>query len=167
MLSILIPTYHYDVSSLVKALHKQCKSCHIAFEILVFDDASKSHLNKGNETINALDYCTFRVLPNNLGRSAIRNLLATQAQYNTLLFIDAGTFPKHDNFIERYLSVKNKIKKYGYEDVLFFEKLSNQNIETHFFNNPVIHNADDDADSFINKTEYALENLADLIDFVI
>ena len=217
MLSILIPTYHYDVSSLVKALHKQCKSCHIAFEILVFDDASKSHLNKGNETINALDYCTFRVLPNNLGRSAIRNLLATQAQYNTLLFIDAGTFPKFDNFIERYLSVKNKnvssggmtqletapepphklrwlftkkreyktlcssnfmikkdiflsnpfdesIKKYGYEDVLFFEKLSNQNIETHFFNNPVIHNADDDADSFINKTEYALENLADLID---
>jgi len=217
MLSILIPTYHYDVTALVKELHKQCKTCRIIFEILVFDDASKSDLNIANSTINALEFCIFKALPKNLGRSAIRNVLATQAQYNSLLFIDAGTFPKHDHFIETYLSVQNKnvssggmtqleiapekpyklrwlftkkreyktlcssnfmikrdiflpnpfdesIKKYGYEDVLFFEKLSNQNIETHFFNNPVVHNADDDANAFIKKTEYALENLADLID---
>ncbi len=55
------------------------------------------------------------------------------------------------------------IKKYGYEDVLFFKKLSEKNIQTHFFNNPVIHSSDDDANTFIKKTEYAIENLIDLI----
>tara|TARA_R110002096_G_scaffold34232_2_gene97874 strand:- start:1119 stop:1970 length:852 start_codon:yes stop_codon:yes gene_type:complete len=217
MLSILIPTYNYDITPLVKEMHKQCKACHIKFEILVYDDASKSHLNSTNTNINDLDFCTFKELPNNMGRSAIRNLLAKNAQYSSLLFIDAGTFPKHDNFIEKYLSIKNKsavsggmthletpprkpyklrwlytkkrefktlcssnfminkdiflsncfdetIKKYGYEDVLFFEKLSQKNIQTHIFNNPVIHSADDDANTFIKKTEFAIENLIDLIE---
>lgn len=217
MLSILIPTYNYDITALVKEVHKQCKASNVIFEILVFDDASKSHLNSTNTNINAIDFCTFNELPNNIGRSAIRNLLAKKAQYNSLLFIDAGTFPKHDNFIENYLAIKNKsaasggmmhrdippkkpyklrwlytktrefktlcssnfminkdiflsnlfdetLKKYGYEDVLFFENLSNKNVKTHFFNNPVIHSADDDANTFIKKTEYAIENLIDLIE---
>jgi len=217
MLSILIPTYNYDITPLVKEVYKQCKACHIEFEILAYDDGSKSHLNSKNTNINALDFCSFKELPNNIGRSAIRNLLAKNAQYNSLLFIDAGTFPKHDNFIEKYLSVKNKcaasggmtyleippkkpyklrwiytktrefktlcssnfminkdvflsnlfdetLKKYGYEDVLFFKKLSNKNIQIHFFNNPVIHGADDDAKTFIKKTEHAIENLIHLIE---
>jgi len=217
MLSILIPTYNYDITPLVKEVHKQCKACHIKFEVLAYDDASKSHLNITNTNINAIDFCTFKELPNNIGRSAIRNLLAKNAQYSSLLFIDAGTFPKHDSFIEKYLSIKNKsaasggmthletppkapyklrwlftktrefktlcssnfminkdvflsnifdesLKNYGYEDVLFFEKLFKKNIQTHFFNNPVIHSADDDANTFIKKTEFAIENLIDLIE---
>ena len=217
MLSILIPTYNCNITHLVNELYKQSKACGIEFEILVFDDASKPNLNTTNSEINDLDFCTFKPLTKNIGRSAIRNLLAKNAKYNTLLFIDAGTFPKHNDFIDNYLSVKNKrvlsggmthlnippkkpyklrwlftkkreyktlcssnfmidkdlflsnlfdetLKKYGYEDVLFFEKLSNQNIEAYFFNNPVIHSADDDANTFIKKTEYAIENLIDLIE---
>jgi hypothetical protein len=217
MLSILIPTYHYDITSLVEEVCKQCKACHINFEILVYDDASKSYLNSRNASINTKEFCTFKELPYNLGRSAIRNYLAENAQFNTLLFIDAGTFPKRKNFIKTYLSNKNKLvlsggmtplevppkkpyklrwlftkkrehktlcssnfminkevflsnrfdeslKRYGYEDVLFFENLSRKKIHAYFFNNPVTHNADDDANSFIKKTEYAIKNLINLIE---
>ncbi|KJD32086.1 hypothetical protein PK35_11655 [Tamlana nanhaiensis] len=51
------------------------------------------------------------------------------------------------------------IKTYGYEDVLFFNTLKQHQFKIHFFNNPVIHNADDNAKIFIKKTETALNNL--------
>ncbi|MCL5129970.1 MULTISPECIES: glycosyltransferase [unclassified Algibacter] len=217
MLSILIPTYNYDITPLVKELSKQCIMCNVKFEILVFDDGSKSKLNSTNQNINAIDHCTFKELPINIGRSATRNLLANESKYNTLLFIDAGTFPKHSDFIKKYLSINDKVvlsggmthlklppnkpyklrwlftktreykvlcssnfmikkivfssnsfdetlKEYGYEDVLFFQNLSKKNIDTFFFNNPVIHGADDDANTFIKKTEFAIKNLINLLD---
>ena len=38
MLSILIPTYNYDVTELVNTLHEQCLQAKLTFEILVLDD---------------------------------------------------------------------------------------------------------------------------------
>ncbi|WP_303316207.1 glycosyltransferase [Flavivirga abyssicola] len=216
MLSVLIPTYKYDILALVKELNTQCVECKIEFEILVYDDGSKSSLNKNNNLINFIDYCHFKELPNNIGRSAIRNLLALNAKYSLLLFVDAGTFPKYNDFIKRYISIKNEkvinggmtclekppkkpykfrwlytkkrehkafcssnflikkevfkmnpfdesIKKYGYEDITFFNELLKKNISIHRFNNPVIHNADDDANTFIRKSENAIENLVSLV----
>lgn len=217
MLSILIPTYNYNIIPLVEAIYNQCKSSQVKFEILAYDDGSESELNSINNKINTLDFCTFKELPKNIGRSAIRNLLAKNAQYKTLLFVDAGTFPKHNNFIENYLNYKNEqvvsggmthrepapkkpyrlrwlytkkrefktlcssnfminknvflsnpfdetLKKYGYEDVLFFQELSRKNIKTLFINNPVIHSADDNSDRFLEKTELAIENLIELVE---
>ena len=103
MLSLLIPTFNYDSVPLVKELQKQCIECNIEFEILVFDDGSKSPLNSINHSINALLNCTFKELPNNIGRSSIRNLLAKHAKYDSLLFVDAGTFPKSNSFIKSYI----------------------------------------------------------------
>lgn len=108
MLSILIPTYNFDITPLVNELHSQIISLGISFEILVYDDYSKSQLNKNNNTINKLSGCTFKELEFNLGRSAIRNLLALDATYNALLFIDAGTMPLKQDFIKAYVSQKNK-----------------------------------------------------------
>ncbi|MBJ6369300.1 glycosyltransferase family 2 protein [Snuella sedimenti] len=216
MLSILIPTYNYNVYPLAKELHSQCTECDIVFEILVFDDGSKSKHNLINKKINYLDHTKFKELPQNIGRSAIRNLLASNAKYNYLLFIDAGTFPYSNKFIENYIMFKNKnvvcggmtnlkkapkkpfklrwiytkkresnslcssnflikkeillkfpfdqsIKTYGYEDVLFFNILKTNNFSIYSLNNPVTHNAEDDANTFIIKTEYAIENLLELI----
>jgi len=105
MLSILIPTYNYDITHLVYELHKQATKAEIDFEIICFDDGSKSKINSKNDSINQLNYCKFKVLPLNIGRSAIRNLLGKNANYENLLFIDAGTMPKNDTFIKNYLSV--------------------------------------------------------------
>ena len=214
MLSILIPTYNYNIVPLVEELHKQVIDYNIGFEILVYDDKSKS-FTASNNSIQKLKNTIYKKLPKNIGRSAIRNLLAADAKYEFLLFVDAGTFPESQNFIKKYLSVKNQkvisggmtnleddpdkpytlrwlyskkrernvlcssnflikkniikrlpfdesIKKYGYEDVLFFSTLIKNNISIHSINNHVYHSADDDAYTFIRKTEYAIENLIEL-----
>lgn len=109
MLSILIPTFNYDSVSLVKELHNQCFECNIKFEILVFDDGSKSPLNSINQSINSFQNCTFKELSSNIGRSAIRNFLAKHAKFDFLLFVDAGTFPKSDSFIKNYLDTKEHL----------------------------------------------------------
>ncbi|SCY26698.1 Glycosyl transferase family 2 [Flavobacterium anhuiense] len=108
MLSILIPVYNYDVLPLVSELVKQCNSCGIIFEIICLDDASQSFILE-NQRINLFENASYSVLEKNIGRSAIRNLLAEKAVYENLLFLDADTIPVHDNFISNYISeIKNK-----------------------------------------------------------
>jgi hypothetical protein len=101
MLSILIPTYNYNVYPLVLELHKQCLDCGIEFEILVQDDGSKLFLDE-NKKINSLTNCIFEILNDNIGRSKIRNLLAQKSKFEYLLFLDADTFPVNNNFISIY-----------------------------------------------------------------
>jgi glycosyltransferase involved in cell wall biosynthesis len=109
MISILIPTYNYNVFPLVKNLHEQCESENIVYEILVFDDASQDKKIVGeNSIINSLKDCCFEILEANIGRSKIRNLLAEKAKYNWLLFLDADTFPSSSEFIKKYLSAFSK-----------------------------------------------------------
>jgi len=102
MLSILIPTYNYNVFSLVNAIRNQCIKENIDFEILIFDDASE-YFQLENNKINFLEGCTYTILPKNIGRSKIRNLLAKAAQYDWFLFLDADVFPVNDQFIFNYL----------------------------------------------------------------
>lgn len=103
MLSILIPTYRYDVSRLVSELRAQCMASGIVFEILVVDDASPDFTSE-NHRINSWANCSYEVLAHNIGRSRIRNLLASKAQYNWLLFLDSDTYPVSDTFISTYVN---------------------------------------------------------------
>ncbi len=217
MLSILIPTYNYNSVTLVTELHKQCNESGITYEILVFDDDSSEEYKIANRAINDLSNCTYKELEFNIGRSAIRNMLAKSAAYELLLFVDAGTSPSSENFIGNYLkhklslvvsggmtASKNKPKKpyvlrwlytkererntycssnflihkrifetvkfdetlktYGYEDVLFFKELHQKNIKITESDNPVIHHSDENATTFIKKTEIGINNLLKLID---
>lgn len=105
MISILIPVYKLNITSLVAEIHTQILRCNVPFEILVIDDASDKKFDEINQSITKLPNCNFKKLKTNIGRSAIRNLLAQNAIYNSLLFIDAGTTPKNKNFIENYISL--------------------------------------------------------------
>ena len=102
MLSILIPTYNYNIFQLVSTIHKQVINSKIFFEIICIDDASPIAFDE-NLKINELDNVTFEVLQDNIGRSKIRNLLAEKAKYSWLLFLDADVLPENDNFIGDYL----------------------------------------------------------------
>lgn len=123
MLSVLIPTYNYLVVSLVKSLHQQLLEQKIPFEIISFDNGSESKLNLKNEEINKINFCKFISLNKNGGRSKIRNLLAQNAKYDWLLFLDADVLPVSENFIKNYLETTNtNIQKvvYGglkYDDI--------------------------------------------------
>lgn len=107
MLSILIPTYNYNVFPLVESLWKQSKAEDISFEIIILDDSSNCFLAE-NESINSLDKCRFIKNKINLGRTQTRNLLAKQAKYDWLLFLDADVMPVNSNFIKNYY---NQIQK--------------------------------------------------------
>lgn len=104
MLSILIPTYNYNVYNLVLELHKQCMELGIIFEIIVIDDGSNSKINEANNQINLLKNSTFISLDKNIGLSSNRNLLASNSNYENLLFIDGDSVIINPNYIKKYLS---------------------------------------------------------------
>jgi glycosyltransferase involved in cell wall biosynthesis len=105
MLSILIPTYHYNVYPLVTELHKQCLDCGIEFEILCQDDTSNSNWNIENQKIDSLNNCFFFINNSNLGRGENINSLAKKSKFEWLLIMDCDTFPTQNNFIQKYCEV--------------------------------------------------------------
>lgn len=118
MLSILIPVYNYNVFPLVNELVKQCSFIGIDFEIMCLDDASQQFLVE-NSKINDFDNASYSVLKQNIGRSAIRNLLAKSAVYENLLFLDADTIPVSDHFISNYISQISNDEKVVYGGILY------------------------------------------------
>ena len=102
MLSILIPTYNYNVAPLVRELHRQAISLDIEFEIIVMEDGSNKFLNE-NKQIDSLSFCSHIIRPKNKGRSVTRNQLADGAKYQFLLFADCDAEVQNVNFVANYL----------------------------------------------------------------
>ncbi|MDZ4682942.1 MAG: glycosyltransferase [Saprospiraceae bacterium] len=103
MLSILIPVYEFDVNELVQTLHNQCLLEGIDFEILCFDDGSGESMRRVNRDIKVFDKVRYEELPQNIGRSAIRNALADAARYEYLLFMDNDSKVVREDYIRAYL----------------------------------------------------------------
>lgn len=108
MLSILIPTYNYNVFPLVQKLWEQCREQQIEFEILCQDDGSQSVHNIDNNEILTLEYCHFFINEENIGRGKNINSLYKKSKYEWLLILDCDVMPISDRFIANYLnSIKN------------------------------------------------------------
>ncbi|MFT7352803.1 MAG: glycosyltransferase involved in cell wall biosynthesis [Flavobacterium sp.] len=125
MLSVLIPTYNYNTFSLVKEMHQQLTFEAISFEIICLDDGSKTSLNVKNEQINTLSFSSFKSLEKNVGRSAIRNLLADTAKYKWLLFLDADVIPVRSNFVKNYIACFKTDKTVFCGGILYQNKKEN------------------------------------------
>jgi len=110
MLSVLIPTYNYSAVNLVKTLNNQLQNKDIPYEIICLDNGSKSKTDLLNDEINTLPCCNFNSLDKDVGRSKIRNLLAEQARYEWLLFLDSDVLPTSDEFISNYIDSINNHK---------------------------------------------------------
>jgi len=106
-LSILIPTYNYNITQLIADLHQQAMDASIDFEIIVMEDGSKLYVQE-NEKVNDFEFCSHVVLTGNIGRSAIRNRLADTARYDHLLFMDCDAEVCSTNFIEKYITFCNE-----------------------------------------------------------
>ena len=103
MLSILIPTYNYNVTKLVNDIHKQLIDSNVDFEIICIDDGSSSKTNLENEKVNSLKNSKFIAELNNIGLSNNRNHLASLSQYDYLLFLDGDSLIIGNSFIKSYL----------------------------------------------------------------
>src|ERR1035437_2575691 len=107
MLAILIPTYNFNITRLATELHRQAMDQSIDFEIIVTEDGSEKWV-KENELIGELANCKHIILENNIGRSAIRNKLADEAKFDSLLFMDCDAEVSSSDFIQKYLPFCNK-----------------------------------------------------------
>jgi glycosyltransferase involved in cell wall biosynthesis len=105
MLSILIPIYNFDVRKLVSDLGKEAETLGIPYEILCFDDGSKPEYLHIHQVLNQQTHVEYRELPENLGRSRIRNFLAQEAKYPYLLFMDCDSGVASSDFLSNYLAL--------------------------------------------------------------
>lgn len=106
MLSICIPTYNYDCRSLLSDLMKQIERSKEQVELIVMDDASDESFQACYKKLDPR--IQFFQLKENVGRSKIRNLLAKEANYDYLLFIDGDSSVLSDDFL---LTFREQIKK--------------------------------------------------------
>lgn len=108
MISVLIPTYNYELIALVKSIHKQLTNSSIDFEIICLEDASKKEFVEKNKALANLKNVEVLVNTENLGRNISRQILANKAKFNWLLFLDADVLPKSETYIETYLKYLEK-----------------------------------------------------------
>ena len=226
-LSILIPTYNDDCYDLVCEIQKQVSAIHaLVYEIVVGDDGSNLQSVIDNiEQISHMENCRVIRPEKNIGRAAIRNLLAREASYEWILFIDADMRISCPDYINIYvekaahnhvvyggyevpkLNIKNnlrykyersvatnhsakirqenpykdfhtsnflirrdilldtpfdeRIRRYGYEDVLFGKELKSKNINILHIDNPVVFSTFEDNDDFLRKTDEGIATLSE------
>lgn len=107
MLSVCIPIYNFDIRDTVNELIKQLLSSGVEYEIILFDDASVSSFKIINRDVHKLGGIVLKELPENVGRSSIRNYLAKEAKYPYILFLDCDVIIHQSDFIQNYLSAIN------------------------------------------------------------
>lgn len=103
MLSILLPIYNFDVRPLVQELWEQGRSLSVPFEIVALDDGSGPDFKKLHQGLDAKAEIRYHELPENLGRSAIRNELARLAHYDFLLYIDCDSKLVRMDYLQYYV----------------------------------------------------------------
>ena len=103
MLSILIPTRDYTCYQLVADLHEQAEGLGVPYEILVAEDGSRSQVSLiANHKITELSHCRHIVNKENVGPANIRNLLAREAAYGWIIFIDSDAKVEKEDFLSTY-----------------------------------------------------------------
>jgi len=103
---VLIPVYNRDVTVLVSDLLEQAADWGGPVEILCFDDGSAAEFRELNQLLTAWPLVRYHELPHNVGRAAIRNRLATAAQYEWLLLLDNDSLLPDDQFLTRYAAAR-------------------------------------------------------------
>ena len=127
MLSILIPTYNYDLSDLLTELKTQLGSVETTVEVLICDDCS-SRLDLHEVNLEKALSSGFQYYRNkeNLGRTATRDKLAQEAQYDWLLFLDADVLPAQKDFISLYLERINELYDVIFGGIKYSEERPSQ-----------------------------------------
>lgn len=100
-LSILIPVYNYNVTSLVQALATQLTKTGKEGEIILLDDSSTSFISN-NKLLENISFVSFHRNERNEGRMAARLKLSELARYSHLLFIDCDSDLIKDDFVSTY-----------------------------------------------------------------
>jgi len=102
-LAILIPIFNHDVRPLVAELRAQAADWPGGpVEIQLLDDGSTQGFRALHRPLAALPGVSYRELPANVGRAAVRNQLAANAQVEWLLLLDNDGRLPDERFLARY-----------------------------------------------------------------
>ncbi|SMC00462.1 glycosyl transferase family 2 [Hymenobacter roseosalivarius DSM 11622] len=101
-LSILIPVYNRDVTSLVRSLAEQAAEWGGPVEIICLDDGSEERYRLLNRPLADLPQVTYQELLHNIGRAAVRNCLAASAHQPWFLLLDNNVSLLDTRFLTRY-----------------------------------------------------------------
>lgn len=108
-LSVLIPVYNWDVSALLRRVIGEADGFDLwgRVEVIALDDGSSEEAplaaNAAFISRHARPLLEFSRLERNLGRSAVRNLLAAKARGEFILFLDCDVLPDDERFLRNYL----------------------------------------------------------------
>jgi glycosyltransferase involved in cell wall biosynthesis len=108
-LTVLIPVYNWDVSALLLRIIEEADAHNLSERIKVFvldDGSSDQVILAGNDVFFSgyqRPYLEYTRLVSNVGRSAVRNLLAAKGNGDFLLFLDCDVFPDGERFLREYL----------------------------------------------------------------
>lgn len=104
MLSICIPVYNFEITTLIETLEQQLASIQEEVNLIVIDDASDSNFLTVNQ--QAAERHTYLKLKENIGRSKIRNRFIELTSAPYLLFLDCDVIVQTD-FIKKYIDYIN------------------------------------------------------------
>ncbi|WP_346857540.1 glycosyltransferase family A protein [uncultured Draconibacterium sp.] len=104
MLSINIPVYNFEIVSLVKQLVLQADALQESYEIRVYDDGSDEIFKSINRNVRNISNVVYVELETNLGRSAIRNKMGLESEFEYLLFIDADSAVVKSDYLQTFIS---------------------------------------------------------------
>ena len=109
--------YNGDCRPLAAELNRQAQAIvGLDYELLVIEDGStdKQQVEQCWE-ISKWPNCRFMALEENIGRARIRNLLASLARYEWLLFLDCDMTIDGPSFLQTYLNAEGDVIYGGYK----------------------------------------------------
>lgn len=113
-ISVLIPVFNRDVVPLIHQIKEALSFTSVA-EIRVYDDASTDQMLAlvNEKQLSSLQGLVYKSLAQNLGRSKIRNLLAKEATYDFLVFVDCDSALPDLLWTKRYWDQRVYPVQYG------------------------------------------------------
>ncbi|HON18919.1 MAG TPA: glycosyltransferase [Salinivirgaceae bacterium] len=102
MLSVCIPVFNTDIRQLAKDLSQQTVRLGIDAEIRIYDDRSHIDYRRANRVVAGFERVIYNELQRNIGRSAIRNLMARESEGTAILFLDGDMQIVSDDFLKKY-----------------------------------------------------------------
>ncbi|MEX1189825.1 MAG: glycosyltransferase [Bacteroidia bacterium] len=133
MLSILIPVFNVDVRELVKDLNQQVSLIGIDFEIRLYDDGSDAKYKSLTNELAEIQSVIIQDSDKNIGRSAIRNKLAKEAQGDWLWFLDCdGKVAQNQNLSSVFWKEKSENQIVSGGRIYQYESPENTKLQLHW-----------------------------------
>ncbi|HYG53547.1 MAG TPA: glycosyltransferase family 2 protein [Flavobacteriales bacterium] len=133
MVSILVPVYNTDVRAFIKQLREQLQKNAVDGEILCIDDCSLEEFRRMNREVSKFEGVTYLELDENIGRSKIRNLLASSASHEWLLFVDGDCSVSQNGYLKNYLGHTSNPKQVCYGGTNYGLQPTDRELYLHWF----------------------------------